>query len=204
MLLLNKVQKALRAMRYPETRHALRRGVAASYEHAALLRGLGPLQTILDVGANVGQFTLLCRKVQSGARIHAFEPVSAAADKIDVLFGTDPKITLHRCALGARPSTTQIYIAARRDSSSLMPQAAQTEYFPGTGEVGMETIRIARLSNGLSPSDIVGPTLLKIDVQEFEGEVLKGCEEMQPKSTGSTVRFLSSSCIKASPWPMKS
>jgi hypothetical protein len=59
-----------------------------------------------------------------------------------------------------------------------MAQAAQAKYFPGTREIGVETIRVARLSEELSSHEIKGPVLLKIDVQGFEGEVLKGCEDM--------------------------
>lgn len=54
----------------------------------------------------------------------------------------------------------------------------QAELFPGTHQIGTETIRIARLSDILSPDDITGSALLKIDVQGFEGEVLRGCEDM--------------------------
>jgi FkbM family methyltransferase len=174
----NKLKKAFKALRRPETRHALRQGVVATYEHAALLRSLGPLQTILDVGANVGQFTLLCRIIQPQADIHAFEPMSKAGNKIERLFGPEPKVTLHRCALGATSGTAEIHLATRADSSSLMAQAAQAKYFPGTREIGVETIRVARLSEELSSHEIKGPVLLKIDVQGFEGEVLKGCEDM--------------------------
>ena len=173
-----KLYKAVRALRRPLTRKALRCGIAATYEHETLLRGLGALQTVIDVGANVGQFTLLCRLTQPGATVHAFEPMSHAASQFQWVFKFDPKVHLYRKPLGAAPSTAEIHVAARADSSSLMPQAAQASYFPATAEVGTETILIARLSDILAADQITGPSLLKIDVQGFEGEVLKGCEDL--------------------------
>lgn len=178
MKLARKLRKAAKALAHPLSRHALRHQVAATYEHEALIKGLGPLGTVLDVGANAGQFSLLCRLVQPQATIHAFEPMARAANRYEVVFADQPGITLHRTALGAQAGETVLHLAARGDSSSLMPQAAQADYFPGTGEVGTETIRIARLSDEIAAEDITGPALLKIDVQGFEAEVLKGCEDL--------------------------
>ncbi len=178
MTLRNKLRKAVRALRQPLTRRALRRGIAATYEHETLLRGLGALQTVIDVGANVGQFTLLCRLTQPSATVHAFEPMSHAAGQFQAVFEFDPMVHLHRTALGSTPGTAEIHVAARADSSSLMPQAAQSTYFPATAEVGTETIQIARLSDIMTAEQITGPSLLKIDVQGYEGEVLKGCADL--------------------------
>lgn len=178
MSLRRKVSKLLRALGHPLTRRALRRGVAASYEHAALLAGLGPLDTIVDVGANAGQFALLARLVQPGARVHSFEPQAAEATRFEAVLGHEAQVTLHRCALGAAAGTAEIHITARKDSSSLLEPEAQAEIFPGTHKVGTETVRVARLGEVLPAEAITGAALLKIDVQGFEGEVLEGSTDV--------------------------
>lgn len=176
MGLLRKLAKASQALSHPLTRTALRHGVAASYEHAGLLRGLGRLATVIDVGANVGQFALLCRLVQPQAVVHSFEPMAAAGDTYLRVLGGHAGVHLHRCALGATPGTAEIHVTARADSSSLLKPDAQAEVFPGTDQIGTESIRVARLADEVAPESIAAPALLKIDVQGFEGEVLTGCE----------------------------
>ncbi|WP_371928390.1 FkbM family methyltransferase [Oceanicola sp. 502str15] len=176
--MLRKLAKAGRALSDRRTRSALRHGVAASYEHEALLAGLGPLKTVIDVGANVGQFALLCRLVQPSAKVYSFEPMRAPAETFLRVLGDDPVVELHRTALGTEAGTAEINVSARADSSSLLAPETQTEIFPGTQIIGTETIRIARLSDELTRENLHAPALLKIDVQGYEGEVLKGCEEL--------------------------
>jgi len=178
MSILRKIYKAYRSLRHPLTRRGLRIGMAASYEHEALLAGLEPLRTIVDVGANVGQFALLSRLVQPQAHIHSFEPMSAEANTFRAVLGDDDHVTLHLTALGAKAGEAEINITARADSSSLLEIGAQSTVFPGTHKVGTEAIKVARLEDILEPKQIAKPALLKIDVQGFEGEVLKGCEAL--------------------------
>jgi len=70
--------KLLRLLPDPTFRRGLRSGVGAAIEHRAALAPLR-LRTIVDVGANVGQFSLLARALNPGARIVAFEPLAQAA-----------------------------------------------------------------------------------------------------------------------------
>ncbi|MEO0487299.1 MAG: FkbM family methyltransferase [Pseudomonadota bacterium] len=173
-----RLSKAIKSMSHPVTRAALREKVAPTFEHEHLLRGLGPINTVIDVGANNGQFALLCRLVHPNARVISFEPMAAAAARFEKIFAQDDHVTLHRTALGTEEGETVIHLSARDDSSSLMPQAEQSDYFPQTGEVGTETIKIAPLASCVRPSDLSGPVLMKIDVQGFEGEVLKGSADL--------------------------
>jgi len=61
------------------------------------------------------------------------------------------------------------------DSSSLLKGHLQNQIFPGTQEVGAFSVSVKPLSALLTEADIVSPALLKIDVQGYELEVLKGC-----------------------------
>ncbi|MDH3673147.1 MAG: FkbM family methyltransferase, partial [Gammaproteobacteria bacterium] len=54
----------------------------------------------------------------------------------------------------------------------------QSSVFPGTGPAGTETVRIERLDGILSNDDIESPALLKLDVQGYELEALKGCDRL--------------------------
>ncbi len=178
MSVLRKLHKARQALGNRITRRALAQGVGASFEHRALLSGLGQLSTIVDVGANVGQFALISRITQPGAIVHSFEPIKSVADKFHSVLGHDDHVKLHTTALGSNAGEAEINISARADSSSLLKNAKQADVFPGTHTIRTEKIHVSRLSDVLSRDEIVEPALLKIDVQGFEGEVLKGCEDM--------------------------
>lgn len=158
----------------------LRHGVAPAIEHAALLRGL-PFDFVADVGANRGQFSLLCRRLRPEARIAAFEPLAGPAAVYAAVFSSDSRTRLHNCALGVTRGGMMMNIAGREDCSSLLPiAAAQTDNFPGTGKVAEQAVTIAPLTDFVKPSDLGGHSLLKIDVQGYELEVLKSAEPLLP------------------------
>ena len=151
--------------------------VLAGTEHRKLLQR--KLVTVVDVGANRGQFTLAARTWAEKARIISFEPLTDAANHFQKLFRNDSKVTLHKSAIASKTGKATLHIAAADDSSSLLPiLPLQEKLFPGTGEIKTEIVEIGPLSNYLQPKQIKPPSLLKIDVQGYELEVLRGCENL--------------------------
>lgn len=175
---LAKTGKLAGIIKVPAWRDALRRHrVAAGVEHAMVLRNLGPLRTVVDVGANRGQFALTVRHVFPQARIVSFEPLAGPAALWRAVFSGDKQATLIEAAVGPEPGEAEIHLSARDDSSSLLPiTARQTTLFPGTAEVSAETIRVVRLTDALPAANVEAPALLKLDVQGFELHALAGCE----------------------------
>jgi FkbM family methyltransferase len=170
-----KIRKAAYAMGDPISRAALRLGAAPSIEHLDVMRSLRPVSTVVDVGANIGQFALLARRVFPEATIHSFEPMPDAADRFQRSLKRAPHIHLHRTALGAIAGTSKIFVTRRQDSSSLLKPTLQTDFYPGGDVVAQIEIPVVALEDVLKPSDLASPALLKIDVQGFELEVLLGC-----------------------------
>jgi FkbM family methyltransferase len=163
----------------PKFVHALQQGVAASIEHERVLRNLGEVRTVLDVGANRGQFALVARHCFPGARIISFEPLPEAASKYRAIFAQDPAVILHQLAIGPEAGEAKIHISNRDDSSSLLPiTGMQIELFPGTAEAGTTLIRVAPLVDLVDLEGVQTPVLLKLDVQGFELEALRGCDSV--------------------------
>jgi FkbM family methyltransferase len=153
-------------------------GVAAGVEHEALLRILEPV-SVVDIGANRGQFALAVRGCRPTAKIASFEPLPSACATFRRVFADDAAVTLHPVAVGRHSGPAVIHVSGRDDSSSLLPITdQQAQLFPGTAEVRTETATLRTLDECLGPADIVSPALLKVDVQGFELEVLKGCESV--------------------------
>ena len=165
--------KLLRLLGDPVFRHGLRFGVGAAIEHRAVIAPMA-LETVVDVGANVGQFSLLVRALHPRARIVAFEPLARAAARYRRVFARDPGAALHEAAVAPRPGVATLHLSASPDSSSLLPiTERQSALFPGTEAVGTLRVEAGPLDAFVTRADLAPPALLKIDVQGFELEVLR-------------------------------
>jgi FkbM family methyltransferase len=178
--LATKVRKLARVLLRRKWRHALfYHRVAAGVEHVSVLRNLSLLRTVVDIGANRGQFALAVRQIVPDAHIVSFEPLPGPAAIYRDIFGDDSSVVLHEMAVGAVAGEAIIHLSARDDSSSLLPiTERQNALFPGTAEIGTAVIRVVRLEDLLGADDIVEPALLKIDVQGFELVALEGCGDL--------------------------
>lgn len=174
-----KARKLVKILRHSDYRAALRIGrVAAAVEHERLLRTLR-CATVVDIGANRGQFALVARHCFPGARVYSFEPLAAPATRFDDVFQGDPLVRLQRVAVGRQSGEATIHVAGADSSSSLLPiTGLQTSLFPGTLEVRTEKVRVAPLDALVTREQIVEPALLKIDVQGYELETLGGCQSL--------------------------
>lgn len=158
----------------------LRYGVAASVEHAEALKPLR-CDMVVDLGANRGQFSLLARQLYPSAAIVAFEPLPGPAGVYRKVFAQDSKVKLHAMAVGAVAGEQEMHISARDDCSSLLPIARdQLRVYPGTHETGSVLVHVEPLQQVLGEKEMVSPALLKLDVQGFELEALRGCEALLP------------------------
>jgi len=161
------------------TAAALRHRVFAGVEHRPVLGQA--YATIVDIGANRGQFALASRQWCPDARIHAFEPLPGPAALFRRVFADDARTVLYEAAIGPEADTVTMHVSARDDSSSLLPiTARQSETFPGTQEAATTRVRVEPLHGVLRPADLVAPALLKLDVQGFELDALRGCESLLP------------------------
>ncbi len=177
-LLLTRLDKLVKVIRFPRLLRALLYDrVLAGVEHRHALSS--NLATVIDVGANRGQFCLAVRQWAPRAIVFAFEPLSEPADLFRKVFRDDFRVTMHQVAIGQEAGEATIHVSVEDDSSSLLPISnLQQRLFPGTGEVRTETIKVGKLSNFISAKDIVAPGMLKLDVQGYEIEALKGCEDL--------------------------
>jgi FkbM family methyltransferase len=162
--------KAFSAARNPANWWAMAHGVVPTIEHAPAFGGIEP-DTVIDVGANKGQFSSFARSRWPHAKLLAFEPIPAAARRYRRILGR--RAELFDCALGAEKGRLDLHLASRADSSSLLSLGQEQKSIFATDEVGTLPVEVRRLDDVLDGL-VVSPALLKIDVQGYEFEVLAG------------------------------
>lgn len=159
-------------------RALLTKRVLAGFEHRPVLTSTR-LATVVDIGANRGQFSLACRIYNPDCRIFAFEPLIAPGDIFQTLLGEDANVHLFRSAVGPSSGTGLMHVTAKNDSSSLLAVGErQVNLFPSSVEVAQEAVPMVRLAQVLAPADLVSPAMLKLDVQGYERQVLEGCSDL--------------------------
>lgn len=176
-LLLIRIHKLLHAAGSRSGRRALKLGVAASIEHSSAFREV-EYRTVVDIGANVGQFALFARERYPKANIFSFEPLEDCWSTFNTIFQHDPNVQLLRYGIGPANTSAAMNVTNAKDSSSMLaPATTQAEVF-GTKVSTTKKVELRRLANVLRADQVVSPALLKIDVQGFELDVLRGCEEL--------------------------
>lgn len=174
------VSKVIQALRCSRLRKALLRYlVLGGSEHRFVL--CRDLASVVDIGANRGQFALAAREWAPWAHVYSFEPLPGPALLFRRVFAGDPQVSLYQVAIGPESQRRTMHICRRDDSSSLLPIASiQPTIFPGNVEVGTSEVQVAQLSEFITTENLKPPAMLKLDVQGFEYEALIGCRAMLP------------------------
>ena len=154
-------------------------GVAAAIEHKNIPLP-GDIRTVIDVGSHRGQFAVLALARFPLARVYCFEPLQEPREVLFAAVKDDrERVEVFPFAAAAQSSFAQMHVSKAEDSSSLLP-IGQTYVtaFPGTEAQGTTSVRTVRVDEVID--SVEKPCLMKIDVQGYELEVLKGAEELLP------------------------
>jgi len=147
-----------------------------SYRMIDDLRRQGVLpKTVIDVGANIGQFAYASARLFDGVRVHSFEPVPDALTELRSNVRGLENVVIHECALGEQRGEASITVNEHVHASSFLPLTKTHEaYFPEARPQRSVTVPVETLDSVFGDVMLPGPVLLKIDVQGFEPYVLRG------------------------------
>jgi FkbM family methyltransferase len=136
-------------------------------------------QMVFDVGANVGEMAELFVSHFPQATVHAFEPVDSTFAKLTRAVGKHPRVIPHRMAASDTAGLATIRLfddSARNTLVSDLTDSLRTD------SSGLEDIEMLRLDAVMAELKVDSIDLLKIDVEGFEANVLRGCgDNLNPK-----------------------
>jgi FkbM family methyltransferase len=140
-------------------------------EHIEALKLVQP-KTLIDVGANKGQFSLVARSLFPQIEIHAFEPLERER-KLLASVVSQP-INIYATALGETEGEATFFVTSRADSSSLLKPGNGQKAAYGVTLSSTISVPVSRLDDVLDPAKLPRPIFLKADVQGGELAVFKG------------------------------
>jgi len=143
-------------------------------------RVLRPGDVALDIGANLGVMTVLfSRLVGPAGRVLAFEPNPRVLDRTRQTTAKLSNVRLCEFALGPRPDTLQLVAPPENlGLGSLVASNDRQEAGHWTFGANAErvTVPVERLDDVLAREGVNAVRLVKMDVEGFEPQVLRGAE----------------------------
>ncbi len=131
--------------------------------------------TLVDVGANTGQFARYFLGLRPDCLVYSFEPLADCFAELQHNMAGTPGFTAFNVALDETDGEATFFRSAFSASSSLLVMSeSHKELFPFARDITSETVTRRRLDSYLSDITLRGGLLIKIDVQGAEAQVLKG------------------------------
>ena len=148
---------------------------------------LGPADIALDVGANLGWYSVLLNRLSvSGARIFAFEPdpPTFALLRTNLAANQAARVSAFNIALGESPGSAQLrrYKDSNNGRHSLIPG----DDIAGSVTVPLDTLAHFWETQGLGAAPIA---FMKIDVEGFEYFVLKGAGDLVRRCANTLLEY---------------
>jgi FkbM family methyltransferase len=150
------------------------------------------INTVIDVGANSGQYAHGLRVLGYRGRIISFEPLSSAFAELQRNQARAPEgWEIVNVALGDHPGRAVLNIAGNSYSSSILPmlpahlRSAPDSRFIGQEEIAVETLD-AIVAKMINPSERL---FLKSDTQGYDATVLAGAAKSLERVEGIQVEM---------------
>lgn len=147
-------------------------------EREVFLRVLQQGMTVLDIGANVGDYSRLF-SVLVGPRgiVHAFEPIPQTHKTLASNVANRPNVRVHQLALGEY-ATTHVMTVPAGDFGQASLAAHSHGAWSGTTARETVPVAVAPLDELFQRGTITAPDMIKIDVEGAERLVLAGAKTL--------------------------
>jgi FkbM family methyltransferase len=154
--------------------------VAALARHLEELFPALGIDTVIDVGANKGQYYHFLReRVRFRGRIVSFEPIPELAQDLQGRSRSDKKWSVHNIALGREHGTLPFNVSENSGWSSLRDKVAEdtTDVASKVSfgrKIDVEVRTLGEVFEAIEPGLNPGGCYLKLDSQGFDLEIMLG------------------------------
>ena len=134
---------------------------------------LKPGDVFLDIGANIGYFTLLAANSEPTSKVISFEPVKGLFQKLEenISINSFKNITAFNIAVGEINEETELFISGPNNSG--MSSFRQPENYSGKKEI----VKVVTIDSWFKKARLSKIDLIKLDVEGSELAALKGTQE---------------------------
>ena len=142
----------------------------------------GELRHVVDIGANVGQWSGMLLNCITPQKLIIAEPIPDAFAVLRQRFGSKPNVELHNIAIGDHEGAVKLQITRDTTGASVLQPRDEVRALVGSNwtvasEIEVKMTTLDRLLAGLGEI-----SLLKIDVQGYEKPVLVGAKQTLKKT----------------------
>lgn len=139
--------------------------------------------TLVDVGANDGDFVGAVGRLTKLRSAHVFEPLPTCHPALERTLKKLEHARLYRCAVGANAGEVDIHFTGdSKMSSALLPKAGIAAAYRAGDFSVQQKIRVPLVTLDEALAEVDTIDLLKVDVQGFEMEVFLGAEKTLARS----------------------
>lgn len=189
--------EGLRFRLYPganyDDRKILARGrLPERAEHALIAPYLRPGVTFVDIGANVGSYSL--DAARRGARVLAIEANPETAERLSYNIAANDltKVAVEVCAVGPDTGTRALWSAASNCGFATLVEGLANE--DGADDWRARRVDVRPLAEVLDAHGIARADVLKVDVEGFEDRALLPYLDMVPADRRPGAILLETNC----------
>lgn len=133
------------------------------------------IKTIIDIGANIGQFAEDISFILPDAMVYSFEPLEECYLQLLEKFSQSKRFKAYNLALSNQTGKIVMRRNQYSPSSSFLPMTSlHKQCFPFTEHETTQEVSVTSLDNIATQLAIEKPLMIKIDVQGFEDKVIEG------------------------------
>ncbi|NNM82138.1 MAG: FkbM family methyltransferase [Burkholderiales bacterium] len=130
----------------------------------------------IDIGANIGSFTLVAAKIAQHGQVHAFEPSAHHFSRLskNVAMNDFGNVSLNRKGLSDQRGSATLFLPSMK--GEMNNSGAASLFSCSSEEINQvrEDIELVRLDDYVSEKGIERIDLVKIDIEGAEFDALKG------------------------------
>lgn len=159
------------------------------------------IETVLDIGANVGQYGQALRQFYGfGGRIISFEPDPDSFAELALVASADPRWSATQLAFGSEPGERTLRVSRLSVFNSFLavsPSMQQRDERAATDH--LVSVQVTTVDDWWDIHGPPGRVLVKLDVQGYEQQILKGARHTLDKLAGLQVEMSLSPLYEGQP-----